>query len=405
MVKFRNVLRIIFLVFSLSILAILAGVVIADRLSYNVTSEYQYTPISYSEIPLTDYNYIEGKDYYAGGIEGSEIKVTTSLKLLDFEILLNEKNIQTDPVNKYIYTGDLSETDFGKHLYSLLSNINKDSEEYKNLTIENTNYSVGDVIELSQKVIEIGKVDVFMGNCNFYNSLSVSYNVFSKSYLFTNTSEFEDDLCIKYVEPETPFETNCIDCTFYPVDKKHPLKSDYAIEVINTDAIPGGQQFAKFAYQNLLNLYNDAKAEGHNMRLTSAYRSYKDQEEVYEGWVQYEMGFGKSRAQAESDANTYSALPGFSEHQLGTTADISSLDCIGIETVCYANERLWIWLRDNAYKYGFVMSYPPEKDELTGYIHEPWHYRFIGIDLAKEYKDKYETRSYPAEFLRNKKLY
>lgn len=402
----KKTVRAVFALTVLIILSIIVGSFIGSELSYRVTPEYDYSPISYTTTTLIDPNFIEGKIYVAEGQDGSDLQVTKRLVIKDLKIQTSFETIHTDPINEVVFLGKLSKSEVIERLQDNLKNLfSEDKEKYQNLTIEDFSFNLSERTNLSSNTLSIGNIDVFMGNCNFYNSLKLNYLLSLKNYEFSGIPEFENSLCEKYKVPDEPFPTNCTDCTYYPVDKTHPLSRDYAIEVINADGIPGGQKFSKAAYGHLLDLYSAAVAAGHNMRLTSAYRSYTDQEEVYEAWVQYEMGFGKSRAQAESDANTYSALPGFSEHQLGTTADISSLDCIGIETVCVANESFWLWLKDHAHEYGFVMSYPFGKDELTGYIHEPWHYRFIGIELATEYKTKYYGRSYPAEFLRNKKLY
>ena len=402
----KKTVRAVFALTVLIILSIIVGSFIGSELSYRVTPEYDYSPISYTTTTLIDPNFIEGKMYVAEGQDGSDLQVTKRLVIKDLKIQTSFETIHTDPINEVVFLGKLSKSELIERLQDNLKNLfSEDQEKYQNLTIEDFSFNLSERTNLSSNTLSIGNIDVFMENCNFYNSLKLNYLLSLKNYEFSGIPEFENSLCEKYKVPDEPFPTNCTDCTYYPVDKNHPLSRDYAIEVINADGIPGGQKFSKAAYGHLLDLYSAAVAAGHNMRLTSAYRSYTDQEEVYEAWVQYEMGFGKSRAQAESDANTYSALPGFSEHQLGTTADISSLDCIGIETVCAANESFWLWLKDHAHEYGFVMSYPFGKDELTGYIHEPWHYRFIGIELATEYKTKYYGRSYPAEFLRNKKLY
>ena len=405
--KFRKVVRVVFALTTLFILSIIVGSVLGSELSYKINPEFEYSPISYTTSTLTDSNFIEQRNYVVGGEDGSDLTILKYLNIGDFKFQTSLETIHTDPVNKFVFKGNLHQSKLIETLQTNLEAKYKDldSGKYKNLQIEGIDSEIdGDIFVTSNK-IQIGYANVFMNNCNFFNKIKVNYLLDYKKYEFMEVGDFEEALCEKYVAPENPVEPSCSDCTYYPVDKKHPLSKDYAIEVINAEGVPGGQKFSKAAYGNLLELYKAAVAAGHNMRLTSAYRSYTDQQEVYEGWVQYEMGFGKSREQAESDANTYSALPGFSEHQLGTTADMSSIDCIGIETVCAANERFWLWLKANAHEYGFVMSYPPGKDEKTGYIHEPWHYRYIGVELATEYKNKYDGRSYLAEFLRNKKLY
>lgn len=112
-----------------------------------------------------------------------------------------------------------------------------------------------------------------------------------------------------------------------------------------------------------------AKEEGLNLWIRSGFRSYQDQVVVYNGWVQRD---------GKAVADTYSARPGYSEHQTGLAMDINSI------SNSFANTEEYRWLQENAYKYGFIMRYLEGKESVTGYIYEPWHYRYVGVELAKE---------------------
>jgi len=83
---------------------------------------------------------------------------------------------------------------------------------------------------------------------------------------------------------------------------------------------------------------------------------------------------------------------------------MNALECAAFGTYCDSNQKLWNWLKDNAHLYGFAISYPENKQNVTGYVYEPWHYRWIGKEFAKEFKETGST-SYLAEFLRNKELF
>ena len=102
----------------------------------------------------------------------------------------------------------------------------------------------------------------------------------------------------------------------------------------------------------------------------SAFRSYEAQENIYDG------------------DDTLTARPGFSEHQTGLTMDIgaSSGEC-SIEA-CFGELPEGIWLRDNAYRFGFILRYPADKTAITGYEWEPWHFRYVGVPLATEMRDR-----------------
>lgn len=115
-----------------------------------------------------------------------------------------------------------------------------------------------------------------------------------------------------------------------------------------------------------------------NLVIASGYRSYLDQYRTYAGWV---------RQYGQEEADKVSARPGFSEHQLGTAVDFVDQETGFDLTNNFENGIAGRWLMENAHKYGFVQSYPAGKDSETGYQHEAWHWRYIGIENAKEYKD------------------
>jgi poly-gamma-glutamate synthesis protein (capsule biosynthesis protein) len=133
-------------------------------------------------------------------------------------------------------------------------------------------------------------------------------------------------------------------------------------------------QEAKKALQSMV---NEALKEGLKIKATSAFRDYSTQENIYKNALLY-----------ASDADKSVAKPGHSEHQLGTTIDLSgSTTGYSSANVSFDNTPEELWLRENAHKYGFIMSYPYLKEDITGYKYEPWHYRYVGIDLAKKIKD------------------
>lgn len=139
-----------------------------------------------------------------------------------------------------------------------------------------------------------------------------------------------------------------------------------------------GAQLKSEAANALKEMFEAAKLEK-NMTFTvvSSYRSYKDQVKVFNGWV-----FSAGLKSAES----FSARPGHSQHQLGTAVDI------GVPGVASFSEALGssaegVWLVENAYRFGYTLSYPKGKEKITGYSYEPWHYRYIGKDNAKRMMD------------------
>lgn len=125
----------------------------------------------------------------------------------------------------------------------------------------------------------------------------------------------------------------------------------------------------KEALKNLKKMQADAKALGLSIPLVSGYRSYETQEKLHNKYV---------KKDGEKKANTYSAKPGESEHQTGLAFDIGSVDR------SFANTVEAKWLAENAYLYGFIIRYPKDKTNVTGYIYEPWHVRYLGEKKAKD---------------------
>jgi zinc D-Ala-D-Ala carboxypeptidase len=123
-------------------------------------------------------------------------------------------------------------------------------------------------------------------------------------------------------------------------------------------------------YPFLIEMLTDAKDDGINLLVVSAYRSFDKQKDLKSAYaVQYGTG-----------ANTFSADQGYSEHQLGTTIDFTT-DAMGGALTGFEKTEAYAWLQKYAHKYGFTLSYPEANDY---YIFEPWHWRFVGEDLARD---------------------
>ena len=131
----------------------------------------------------------------------------------------------------------------------------------------------------------------------------------------------------------------------------------------------GDQYFHARAADHLEDLLRAAARADHELKIVSAYRSFDHQNELK---GQFTQVYGEG-------ANAFSADQGYSEHQLGTTVDLTIPE-VGGTYGSFAQTEAYAWLLDNAYKYGFILSYP-EDNEF--YIFEPWHWRFVGTDLAR----------------------
>jgi D-alanyl-D-alanine carboxypeptidase len=177
------------------------------------------------------------------------------------------------------------------------------------------------------------------------------------------------------------------------VDRDHALAADYEppdlvnIADFGIRARDKSMQLRRIIIQDLKAMFDAAEIAGHKLMVFSAYRSYKTQERVYNYWV-------STLGQEEADRS--SARPGHSEHQLGTTVDVTALDLKGDVYNDFGSSEAGIWMANNAYKFGFVMSYPEGSELLTGYKHEPWHYRYVGKQVAKAI---FENKLIPCNYL------
>jgi D-alanyl-D-alanine carboxypeptidase len=130
----------------------------------------------------------------------------------------------------------------------------------------------------------------------------------------------------------------------------------------------------------LVELSKAAATYGVTLTLESGYRSYNFQVNLYNRYVQQ---------QGQDVADTQSARAGFSEHQTGLAADVGGITRPGCNVEqCFADTPEGQWVAANAFKYGFIIRYPEGKTPITGYTYEPWHLRYVGVELATEMHTK-----------------
>lgn len=166
----------------------------------------------------------------------------------------------------------------------------------------------------------------------------------------------------------------------------NPLPEDYDYEgnltTIPQKYIKGSlTQIDKDIWPYLQAMLDDALAEGIDIGVWSPYRSYDMQKMLFERQVKKQIANGVPEAEAEDKAATVVARPGTSEHNTGLALDINCANDSFEKTKAYE------WLKENAQDYGFVMRYSKEKQDKTGVIHESWHWRFVGVKVAREMND------------------
>lgn len=138
-------------------------------------------------------------------------------------------------------------------------------------------------------------------------------------------------------------------------NKTYTLPADYD---------PGVHPEAQAAFDEM---QAAASEDGISLWVISSYRSYYDQEAIYNRYLQWDT---------KEVVDTYSSRPGHSDHQTGYTFDVNSLE------QSFEYDPAGQWLADNCYKYGFIIRYPKGKEDSTGYMYEPWHIRYIGVEFA-----------------------
>lgn len=165
------------------------------------------------------------------------------------------------------------------------------------------------------------------------------------------------------------------------LDIEYKLPADY----VPTELVPlteagfdDERLVKKILIEDLSKMRQDAADLGHPIVIQSAYRSYEYQERVFNYWVKQE---------GMENALLTSARAGHSEHQLGTVLDFRSEDgAAPWDLEDWAETPAGGWMSEHAWEYGFIMSYPKDKQEESCYSYEPWHYRYIGKEYAEQWK-------------------
>ncbi len=147
----------------------------------------------------------------------------------------------------------------------------------------------------------------------------------------------------------------------------------------------------EFVYEKYLEMWNDASEDGLTLIMSSSYRDYQYQEELYNNY--------KNQNGTEW-ADSVAARAGYSEHQTGYALDIVTYNSTMED---FENSDEFKWLNENAYKYGFILRYPKDKEDITGYAYESWHYRYVGVEVASYIHENDITfDEYYAYFIENK---
>lgn len=173
------------------------------------------------------------------------------------------------------------------------------------------------------------------------------------------------------------------------VNKSNPLPMDYDSRIETKMVFESWREYfidsrAAPYFEDMLNA---AKKDGIDLLVVSAYRTIEYQQQNFDNSVQDRIdNRGMTYDEAYADTLAEVALPGESEHNAGLALDIMSEEYTSMDDDGFENTEAFKWLDAHAHEYGFILRYPKGKQEITGIIYEPWHYRFVGLYYANEIK-------------------
>lgn len=163
------------------------------------------------------------------------------------------------------------------------------------------------------------------------------------------------------------------------VNPWHKMPASY---LVTLKQLKNGQAIDKRCYPDLQQMMDDCRANGLSPLICSSYRSWQTQQGLLNDKVKELITQGYSNDKAKTEAAKVVALPGTSEHQLGLALDIVDVNNQNLDTN-QENTPVQQWLKKNSWKYGFILRYPTAKSKITGIIYEPWHYRYVGKEAAR----------------------
>ncbi len=201
----------------------------------------------------------------------------------------------------------------------------------------------------------------------------------------------------KYMDPADK------DAYLILVNPSNPVGKDYKptdLEpLVDTRSDRSKRYMRLYAAMSLEAFLKEARANGcKNVTVTSAYRSYDSQKEIFDGDVEKLMKKGYSKEEAIAIERKDTAYPGESEHQTGLAVDMHNMSSA---QQAFANTYEAQWLAENCWKFGFILRYMPDKEDITTYVYEPWHFRYVGRYHAQRIYELHMCLEEYIEYLEN----
>ncbi len=271
--------------------------------------------------------------------------------------------------------------------------MNKVLDDSSKKIVSSLGYNKNVMLLLNDKNFNVKKFDEYL---KFYDNDNIDYDekiiliINDKYYLSRNYERYIRyyNLNKKYNSRQIVENINCnLDRDYYNsvydvdlkkenlmlVNKYNKLNEKYAPKNLVTIENKYGysKKISKDAYDAYILMFNDAQKKNVSIYITSAFRDYNYQYNLYNNYV---------KSSGKKEADRFSARAGYSEHQTGLAIDISSKDTPYTK---FKGTDEYEWMLENCYKYGYILRYPEGKESQTGYMFESWHYRYVGKKVAE----------------------
>ena len=332
---------------------------------------------------------------YFGIIKGNRKNILKEIGYQDTEIGTIRSKLTSNQIT------ELSNYSYLSYLVDLI-NANGFKSDYLARYISyiqniQSDYSIDDVIylvnndityEYSQKLVDIVRSKYFLkSRLERY----MKYDSDDINTIITNVNSNLDYDFYKNIQKSDTSKGNLI-----IVNKYYQLDNDYYYGELDTmDKAydnKSGSKLNKEAYAAFQKLVDAGEKEGYHIRNNSAYRSYNTQRGLYNNY---------KNSNGLTWADKWSARPGHSEHQTGLALDVGVKNEYSLGK--FESSPEFTWMKNNAHLYGFILRYPKGKEYITGYGYEPWHYRYVGVDVATYiYENNITYEEYYAYFVLKK---
>lgn len=332
---------------------------------------------------------------YFGIIKGNRKNILKEIGYQDTEIGTIRSKLTINQIT------ELSNYSYLSYLVDLI-NANDFKSDYLARYISyiqniQSDYSIDDVIylvnndityEYSQKLVDIVRSKYFLkSRLERY----MKYDSDDINTIITNVNSNLDYDFYTNIQKSDTSKGNLI-----IVNKYYQLDNDYYYgELVTMDKAydnKNGSKLNKEAYAAFQKLVDAGEKEGYHIRNNSAYRSYNTQSGLYNNY---------KNSNGLTWADKWSARPGHSEHQTGLALDVGVKNEYSLGK--FESSPEFTWMKNNAHLYGFILRYPKGKEYITGYGYEPWHYRYVGVDVATYiYENNITYEEYYAYFVLKK---